>query len=155
MNTKTANRSNEKLFDLDDVGKQWSADLEELQKTLKSAMHDLTHTTIEIRIAGQPDPIRSTEIDLISGDIVITLPKDSKLSEEQINQINEKAIQTAREELEKRMEKLRQIIDALIKVLQGMVAPGTAVAQGLEIMKAIVSQKATDQTTSSSSQKPP
>jgi hypothetical protein len=139
-NQKTKNEENQKNV-LDDLNTQWQKDLEELQKNLKTTNHDLTHTTVEIKKEGQEDPVRKTEIDLISGGIVITLAKDSNLSEEEINQINEKAIQMAREELQKKMEQLSLIIQKLIEVLGGMVTPGSAVAQGLKILEAFVPAK--------------
>ncbi len=82
------------------------------------------------------------------------MAKDSNLTEEQINQINEKAVEMAREELEKRMEKLTQIIEALIKVLGGMVPSGSAVSQGLEILKALIPSKPAGNTAGSPSPKP-
>ena len=139
VNRTNTEEATKPFLDLEKLSAQWQSDLKKLQEDLQSVMHDLTHTTIEIKVEGQKTPIRTTEIDLVSGDIVITLPKESQLTEEQINEINEKAIQMARDELEKRMEKLRQIIEALIKVLQGMV-PGGAIKQGLDIIGAIVSK---------------
>ncbi len=135
----------------EDVNKQWQKDLEALQNNLKTTIHDLTHTTVEIKKEGQEDPIRKTEIDLISGDIVITLSKDSNLSEDQLNQINEKALQIAREELDKKMARLNEIVGKLIQVLGGMVAPGSAIAQGLKILEVFVPSKPSDNSTESPS----
>lgn len=68
---------------------------------LDDAIYNLTHMTIELRIEGTDEITRKTEMDLISGDITVWLTGNQ--TEEQINQINEKAIQIAREELRQKM----------------------------------------------------
>ncbi len=82
--------------------------------------------TIELRIEGTDEITRKTEMDLISGDITVWLTGNQ--TEEQINQINEKAIQIAREELDKRCERLQTVLQTCINAI----APGGPFANLIE-----------------------
>jgi DNA repair exonuclease SbcCD ATPase subunit len=99
-----------------------------LAKRLEDAMYNLSHMTIELRKEGSNEIIRKTEIDLISGDITVWLSGNP--TEEQINQANEKAIQMAREELDKRCERLQTVIQTCITAI----APGGSLAKAIEAL---------------------
>lgn len=131
-------KENSSLIDFDTISKEWQDDLKKLEAQLKNAIHDLTHLTVEVKIDGKNETIRKTELDLISGDIIVTLPKTTEFTETEINQINEKAIALGREELKQRTEKLKEIIETLINCFN--ISPTGPVSDGLKLIQTLLSK---------------
>lgn len=107
----------ETIRELQSVGVTWTNDLEKLKTDLDSVVHDLTHLEIELKIEGEAEPLRKTEYNLITGDIIVTLPKGTDLESIDVEKINAQAVTMAREELEKRIEKLVNLIEILINAI--------------------------------------
>lgn len=105
------------IRELQTLGRTWTGDLEKLKTDLESVVHDLTHLEIELKIEGEAEPLRKTEFNLITGDITVTLPRGTDLAKLDIEKINTEAITMAREELEKRIEKLVEVIEILISAI--------------------------------------
>ncbi len=105
-----------KIQELGNINAKWVSDLEQLITDFETVVHDLTHLEIEIKIEGEPEPIRKTEINLITGDIMVTLPKGTS-ADTDIEKINTEAVKIAREELSERVDKLIKVVDILIKTL--------------------------------------
>ena len=119
-----------KIQELENIGTKWVSDLEKLTIDLESVVYDLTHLEVEIRIEGETDPIRRTEINLITGDISVTLPKGKILDDVDIEKINIEAIKLAREELSDRIDKLVNVIEILVKTL----VPGGSLISIIEVI---------------------
>ena len=122
------------IQELRTIGKTWTSDLEKLKTDLESVVHDLTHLEIEIKIEGEAEPLRKTEFNLITGDITVILPKGTDLEKIDIEKINTEAIIMAREELEKRVEKLVNIIEILINAI----TPGGSLKSILDLINSAI-----------------
>jgi len=103
--------------DLRNIGSKWSSDLKLLKTDLESVIYNLTHLKIELKIEGMDTPIRKTELNLITGDLSVTLPKGTKIDEIKVEEINSEAIEMAREDLKERIIHLRELIELLINAI--------------------------------------
>ena len=122
------------IRELQTLGRTWTDDLEKLKTDLESVVHDLTHLEIELKIEGEAEPHRKTEYNLITGDITVTLPKGTDLEKIDIEKINTEAVTMAREELEKRVEKLIKIIEILINTI----TPGGSLKSILDLINTAI-----------------
>ena len=89
----------------------WVHDLEKLKTDLESVVYNLTHIKIKLQIEDEDQPIRKTELNLITGDITVTLPAGIDIEGMDIEKINIAAIKMAREELKERISKLLELIE--------------------------------------------
>ena len=121
------------------MGTTWTTDLKKLKTDLESVVHDLTHIKIELKVEGEAEHIRKTEFNLITGDITVILPKGTDIEKIDIEEINTQAITMAREELEKRIEKLVKVIEILINAI----TPGGSLKSILDIINSAIEKLGT------------
>lgn len=119
------------IRDLQSMGTTWTSDLEKLKSDLESVVYDLTHLEVELKIEGGDEPIRKTELNLITGDITVTFPTGTDINNVDIEKINSATIKMAREELQERTDKLLEVIQILINAI----SPNGPLKSILDIIK--------------------
>ncbi len=94
---------------------KWNVDFEKMRKDIENVVHNLTTLSVEVKVDSSVTS-RRTEIDLISGDITITIPKEPA-DKDELAKIQAEALDLALTNLEKRMDALIKIVDVVCKAL--------------------------------------
>jgi hypothetical protein len=105
---------NELFPDYQALVEKWNVDFLEMKSKIENAIQDLTHLTVEIKVEEGLGS-RKTEIDLVSGDVTITLPKIP--SEEDLAKIQAEALKMAQENLDKRIDLMVRIIKVVCEAI--------------------------------------
>jgi len=125
------------IRDLQAIGTTWASDLEKLKSDLESVVYNLTHLEVKLKIEGEDEPIRKTELNLITGDITVTFPAGTDIKGIDIEKINIATIKMAREELKERIGKLLELIEILINAI----SPVGTLKSVLDVIKASIPER--------------
>jgi len=114
-NKKTEIVSFPDLFpDYDALVKKWNDDFMQMKKDVENVVHNLTTLSVEIKVDSSITS-RKTEIDLISGDVTVIVPKD--LDKDELSKVQAEALDLALKNLDKRIEALIKIVDVVCKAI--------------------------------------
>ncbi len=94
---------------------KWNDDFVKMRKDIENVVRNLTTLSIEVKVDSSVSS-RKTEIDLISGDVTITIPKEPE-NKEEMAKIQADALDLALKTLDKRIDALIKIVDVVCKAL--------------------------------------
>jgi hypothetical protein len=102
----------EDLFpDSQDLINKWNLDLAKIKTDIENAVNDLTKLSVEIVINEKANFQKKIDMDLISGDVTVTLSKMPQ--KEEMEKIQTEALKLAQDNLDKRVDFLLKVINVL------------------------------------------
>ena len=107
-------KTNDVFPDYDALIRRWTGDFNKMRTDIENTIHNLTTLTIEIKVDNKVSS-QKTEIDLISGDVTITVSKEP--TKDDLTKLQADALDLALKNLDKRIDALIKIVEVVCKAI--------------------------------------